>query len=62
MGPLRRLRRGTFAVPGLLGVASLGGLTLALFVEGPLDALAAALLALPLLAVVLSWAGRERRG
>lgn len=55
---LRRLRRGTFAVPGLLGLASLVGLTLALFVEGPLDTVAAGLLALPLLAVVLSWAGR----
>lgn len=62
MEPVRRLRRGTFAVPGLLGIASLGGLTLALFVEGPLDLLAAVLLAVPLLAVLLSWAGRERRG
>ncbi|MEE4381736.1 MAG: hypothetical protein V2J02_07045 [Pseudomonadales bacterium] len=59
---LRRLRRATFPVPGLLGLASLAGLSLALFVEGPLDVLAAALLAVPLLAVALAWAGRERRG
>ncbi|MEE4361565.1 MAG: hypothetical protein V2I63_08580 [Pseudomonadales bacterium] len=61
MTRLRRLWRRTFVLPGLLGVASLSGLMLALFVEGPLDRFAAALLALPLLAVVLAYVTRGGR-
>ena len=58
----RRLKRaslaGVFAIPAALLVATIAGLVIGLTGDGARDALAWALLALPLLALAIAWLRR----
>ena len=51
-----------FAVPAALGIATVAGLVIGLTGDGVADVIAWLLLAVPLGALLLAWARRERAG
>lgn len=53
------LRQSTWTIPGLLALATLAGLILALVAEGVWDWIAWGLVALPVVVVMKPWLARE---